>query len=219
MLIESKEDGEDRERKFRWRNNQEGFSMDDENARDIDLIGGEDATDESEANWRKMRHERELMIMEQNKNAENTQEEREILLLDQNSQTVSTSNSMFLTKKRITVFKTSTTMDQGVKKDSPFLISTYKNASRSSFLSRDENTLSKIANFTKSTTEADSPNTFVTNRGNFVFASLSPVVNKSAEAAGRNKRKSEPTKITNDNKKQKIYVHSKKKLIIDQLNN
>lgn len=208
-----------RDRKFRWRNNPEGFSMDDENARDMELMGDE-LEDESEANWRKMRHEREMMIIEQNLNADNTQ--GEILLLDQNSQTVSTSNSMFLTKRKITVVKSAASMDQEAKANSPFLISKYNNSitSRSSFLSRDENTLSKLANFTKSTGETANPNSFVTNRGNFVFASLSPVANKTAEEATvRNKRKSEPTKITNDNKKQKVYVHSKKKLILDQLNN
>lgn len=224
-LFEDEEnDGVGRERKFRWKNNQEGFIMDDENARDFDQLneadGGEADDQNTEILWRRMRHERDL-IAEKTMN-ENSMNTTDILLLDHSSQTVTVSNQASLSKRKITVVRSSSTVDKDLKKEHSFLIAKSNSSalsSRASFLSRDENTLSRIASLTKCSTETETMN-IVQGKGNFVFSTLSPLANKNEGAS--NKRKSDQeNSVENESKKIKVQhnpPNSKKKLmLIDQL--
>lgn len=151
LLFEDEEiDGVGRERKFRWKNQDKSFPLQDENACDGDQLEEDDF--EEEVAWRKMRHERETMLSEQSLNlTESDKLSEEIILLDHNSQVTSSSNCSF-SKRKFNVIKTpvgllSTSSD--AKKESPFLIkaTSLKKYQHSSFLSRDDETLSKIARF------------------------------------------------------------------------
>lgn len=223
QLFEDEEDnGMGRERKFRWKNNQTGFIM-DENAMDGDQPNALEENDEdSEIMWRRMRHERD-MIAEKTM-TESSMTTSEILLLDHSSQTVTSSNQISLTKKKITVVRSSSTMDKDLIKEPSFLINQKSNSttfsSRASFLTRDNNTLNRIASLTKCASETDNVS-IVTGKGNFVFSALSPAPNNS-DAMQSNKRKSDQENLMeNDSKKIKVQntePKSRKKLmLIDQL--
>lgn len=152
LFMDEENDGVGRERKFRWKNQTDSFLIEDGNA------GCEDATDdgefdeESEILWRKMRHERETMLSEQ-KVAESNSMSDEVLLLDHSSQEATTSSTDKLAKRKFHIIKTSSVSEfsprSEAKINSPFLIkaTNLKNLHRSSFLSRDEETLNKIARF------------------------------------------------------------------------
>ena len=157
LFIDEENDGVGRERQFRWKNQTEAFSLEDENAR----FGGThnedgESDEESEIMWRKMRHERDTILSEKSeKMTESTTMSEEILLLDPNSQKVISSNTNFLLKRKFRIIKTSDAVGispnnvHGTNVNSPFLIKTsnLKNFHHSSFLHRDEKTLNKIASF------------------------------------------------------------------------
>ncbi|CAO1429545.1 unnamed protein product [Diamesa serratosioi] len=219
LLFDDEEnDGADRERKFRWKNNTDGFNVDDENARDADeaMKEVEELDEDSEILWRKIRHERETILAEQSQKDDNSENINEnVLMLDHQSQTVSTSNTS-LTKRKFQIIKMNKNVENDSKKESPFLISkTY--GSSASFLARDVTTLNKLANFTKNATDDVSNVGSGSGRGNqFVFTTLSPSVVESK------KRKSEETNssLNPNNKKPKLIEKSsrKKLMLLDQLN-
>lgn len=151
LFMDEENDGVGRERKFRWKNQTETtFSTQDENAMFGDAHDEGELDEESEIMWRKMRHERETMLSE---NSEKLTESEEILLLDYDSQTVTSSSVSMLAKRKFRIIKNSSVMEMSPSNEpkviSPFLIKTsnLKNFQHSSFLSRDEQTLNKIARF------------------------------------------------------------------------
>jgi hypothetical protein len=114
---------------------------------------------------------------------DSTNASSEILLMDHCSQTISSSNNLSLSKKRISVIRSTSSVDKNLN-ESMFLVGQMTKSSndilssKASFLTRDKDTLSKIANLTKSYNEADNVNGIVNNKGNFVFTALVPTVNQ-----------------------------------------
>ena len=204
MLFEDEEnDGIGRDRKFRWKNQTEGFAVDDENAMDADALDAGDAEDESETMWRKMRHERETILSEQSqKMTESDTMSEDILLLDHNSQTLTSSSTSLLVKRKFQIIKTSSSMGispvaspDDVKKSSPFLIKTssLKKFQNSSFLSRDEQTLTKIARFVS---HDEVTNTMSSHGGNSMsFATIEKPESKKRKSDGQNEEASKKRKI------------------------
>lgn len=125
MLIEDEEEtGAERERQFKWKNVND--SNWDDAAKQLDENGDggmRESDDENEEAWRKMRHERELMLKEKDKLTELTLESN--LSLPSPLQ-LSSSNAETTTimRKRITIVKSAAnTPPVNAKTDSPFLIS------------------------------------------------------------------------------------------------
>lgn len=220
LLFEDEEnDGVGRDRKFRWKNQTEGFTLEDENARDGDALEAGEAEDESEINWRKMRHERETMLSEQSqKMTESDTMSEEILLLDHNSQTVTSSSTSLLVKRKFLIIKSTSSMGnspvstpEAGKKDSPFLIKTssLKKFQSSSFLSRDEQTLTKIARFV-SHKDDEVSNTMSSHGGNSMsFATID-------KPDDSKKRKSDGNQKAESSKKRKLETQTKP-FLLDQL--
>lgn len=159
MFIEEEEDGETRERKFRWKNVDGTFDMsatpiaNDENA-------GENSDEENEEEWRRSRYEREQLLLKQgeNKNISETNEISEQSITETASETT-TPISIF----RKSIIKTVKTSSSVVT--SPFLLSLNGSgiAGRKSFLKRD---LEKLTTMMKSSSDE-----FIktTNKQNYVF--------------------------------------------------
>lgn len=222
LLFEDEEnDGIGRDRKFRWKNQTEGFALEDENARDGDVLEAE-AEDESEISWRKMRHERETMLSEQSqKMTESDTMSEDILLLDHNSQTVTSSSTNMLVKRKFQIIKSTSSMGvspvttpDAVKKDSPFLIKTsnLKKFQSSSFLSRDEQTLTKIARFV-SHKDDEVTNTMSSHGGNSMsFATIDkPDDSKKRKSDGNNQK-------PETSKKRKVDTQAiQRPFLLDQL--
>lgn len=215
LLFENEEnDGIGRERKFRWKNQTEGFTLEDENARDVIDGDNELEDNENEALWRKMRHERETLVSESLKMAESDTLDAEILLVDQNSQTVTSTNTSLLVKKKFQIIKTSSssfgTIINAEKRDSSFLIKTDQRKFSNSFLSKDERTLSKIASFMSN--KDDEVTSFGMGGGNSMsFAHL----DKPDESKKRKSEGSSNSEVPNtENKKRKI---ESRQFLLDKL--
>lgn len=204
LLFEDEEnDGIGRERKFRWKNQNEGFTMDDENAMHGDNLESAENEDENEMMWRRMRHEREVLINEQSQKIEAESMSEEILLLDQNSQTVSCTNSSVLVKRKFQIIRTSSNTfgqanNNGDKKESPFLIKNGKSTTNNSFLSRDAQTLKRIASFMSN--KGDDEVTNLSSHGGNSM-SFAPCEKPTAE---NKKRKSEGNQKDENVKKRKV---------------
>lgn len=205
LLFESEEnDGVGRERKFRWAN-QKSFTLEDDNARDGDVLQESDSDGENEIMWRKMRHERETML--QQKMSEGDTVADEIVFLDPNSQTITTSNSILLPKKKFKIIKSTSAMETSInsidasKRNSIFLI---KSASackfQNSFLSRGEPTLNRIAKFISHKEDE------VTNLSHGSNSMSFTTIDKPEDSK---KRKSEGSKLQEPSKKQKIDKNRK----------
>lgn len=211
MLFEDEEnDGVGRERKFRWKNQDEGFSVIDENARDADNQGGLENEEESEILWRRMRHERDVLVNTQSQHLEG---EEDILLLDQNSQTVTSTSTSTLVKRKFQIIKNSSSSLHGSatdKTDSPFLIKNNKKFINNSFLSRDEQTLSKIASFISN--KHDDEVTNMSSHGGNSMSFLS--IDKTTE--DNKKRKSDENCKNQNNKRRKVESQN---FLLDQLKN
>lgn len=219
LLFENEEnDGIGRDRKFRWKNQTKDFTLDDENARDGDLLEEGEFDEESEISWRKMRHERETMLSEQSqKMTESETMNEDILLLDPNSQTVTCSSNSMVSKRKFHIIKTSSSVGISpsvisAKKESPFLIKTssLKKFNHSSFLSRDEKTLSKIARFVShKDDEVTNLSSHGSNSMSFMTIEKKPEENKKRKSDGNN----QPKELV---KRRKVETSSKK-LLLDQL--
>jgi hypothetical protein len=223
LLFENEEDdGVGRERKFRWKNQTEGFTMEDENARDGDDNQNE-MDDDSEALWRKMRHERETLINEQSlKMLESETMSQDILLLDQNSQTVTSTNTSSLARRKFQIIRTSSctasrdiSNSEMVKKESPFLIKADQRKFSNSFLSKGEKTLAKIASF-MSNKGGDDDVTMSSSHGAGNSMSFAPI----ERVVEGKKRKSEGNdnacaQKAENSKKRKVENH---RFLLDQLN-
>lgn len=142
-LIQDEDDGEGRERQFKWKNQTNGFDVNDENAMDPHDAGSE-SEDESqrEIEWRKQRHERETFLREisQSQIHDKKQPDNSINELS-NSCSSRPSDPVKVVKK----------LDSSSCFSSPhFLINTEENMKRyksSSYLARGADTLKRIAKF------------------------------------------------------------------------
>lgn len=187
MLIEDEEEtGANRERQFKWKNVND-TNWDDANPTDAaDKDAALHASDEeNEEAWRKMRHERELLL----------KEKAATDLTDVTLQCPSPSAATVAAapKRRITIVKSSAnTPPVAAKTDSPFLISRASGilGARNSFLGRDEQTLARLAALSKPEVEGGAMAGVSKGGGNFVFSTLSPAV-ADTEKGRAGKRKSD----------------------------
>lgn len=211
LFTNEEQDGVGRERKFRWAN-QKSISLEDENARDGNASEESDG-DDSELLWRKMRHERETMLSEQSqKMTESDTITDEIVFLDPNSQILTTSSMSLLMKRKFKIIRSTSAIESSLnsidatKKNSPFLIKTaiVSKFQNSSFLSRDEQTLSRIAKFISHKDEEVTNSSHGSNSMSFM------TIDKPDDSR---KRKSEGIKLQESSKKQKIEKNTKQRLL------
>ncbi|EDV50912.1 claspin [Drosophila erecta] len=172
LLFEEEEEGANRQRQFRWKNVEAGFSLDDnrpDNGEGNDGSGDE----ENEHLWRKIRYEREQLLLEKGLKPE--------VASPLSTSVINTSNTGNSIRRLNIISSKKTTVE--VKKSSPFLISKtiagkqQKSAARGSFLVRDQQTLTKLAGLTKgSSVDVDGAEGSISVKSakakNFVFATL-----------------------------------------------
>uniref|UniRef100_A0A1Q3EWW2 Putative claspin protein n=1 Tax=Culex tarsalis TaxID=7177 RepID=A0A1Q3EWW2_CULTA len=192
MFFEDEEkDGVGRERQFRWKNVETTFSLDYDKKPEDGEGEGEAGDEETEAEWRKMRHERETLLKEKNIDLDEVHLTDTTLLdktLEEEAEndsgvTNTTAMATSMVKKRITVVRSHKNVEATTPKDSPFLItkSTFVQGNKASFLTRDASTLNKLASLVKSNPEAEGTNTVAASKArNFVFATVSPAVDKTS---------------------------------------
>lgn len=215
LLFEDEEnDGVGRERKFRWKNQPQGFLPENENAMDANLAENDDSDGESEIAWRKMRHERETFLSEQSMKMTDDTMSEDTLFLDPNSQMVSSSSTSMMAKRKFRFIKTDSmigsTIKETAKKESPFLIKMvdmkkYKNAS---FLNRGDDALTRIASFlSRKDDEVTNVSSHNSNSMSFM------TIDKPEETK---KRKSDTNNLPEPNKKRKVSPEGKTSLL-DQL--
>uniref|UniRef100_A0A182MUA0 Claspin n=1 Tax=Anopheles culicifacies TaxID=139723 RepID=A0A182MUA0_9DIPT len=192
FLEDEEKDGVGRVRQFRWKNVEKTFSLDyDKTATQDDDPEANGSDDETELNWRKMRHERNLLLKEKNIDLSEVDLSATTLLNPVDTATVTDEQENLQTgsgstpcgKKRITIVrKGNNTSTMAVKEDSPFLISksTILQGHKASFLARDQETLNKLASLIPET-DASTSTMLTAKARNFVFATLSPAVEKSSK--------------------------------------
>lgn len=111
LFEDEEENGLGRERQFKWKNVDSNWD-EQKNTDEAAEAGAahKDSDEENEEQWRKMRHERELMLKENIANLSTTLNASDTPTTD-------------VVKKRITIIKSaSNTPKLGVNRDSPFLI-------------------------------------------------------------------------------------------------
>ncbi|EDW93401.1 claspin [Drosophila yakuba] len=172
MLFEEEEEGANRQRQFRWKNVEAGFTLEDN--RPDNGEGNEGSGDEeNEHLWRKIRYEREQLLLEKGLKPE--------VASPLSTSVINTSNTGNSIRRLNIISSKKTTVE--VKKSSPFLISKtiagkqQKSAARGSFLVRDQQTLTKLAGLTKgSSGDVDAAEGTMSVKSakakNFVFATL-----------------------------------------------
>ncbi|XP_037028730.1 claspin [Bradysia coprophila] len=156
---DEEESGLGRQRQYRWKHMENSLNL-DENQRNGDVDGNENAKsdDETEETWRRMRHERNNILQETKAQNETINDSKLVLTTK--------------TKKRISIVKTTANLNTSATKDLSFLISKMKEEQthRSSLLIRDEQTL---ANLAKMSTEDGGIPSVNTNSKNFLFNVIS----------------------------------------------
>uniref|UniRef100_A0A182VXE9 Claspin n=1 Tax=Anopheles minimus TaxID=112268 RepID=A0A182VXE9_9DIPT len=223
FLEDEEKDGVGRVRQFRWKNVEKTFDL------DYDKTAAQDGGDpeangsdeETELSWRKMRHERNLLLKEKNIDLSSVDLTATTMLNPVVDTTVTTDEQENLQtgstpcgKKKITIVrKSNNTSTMAVKEDSPFLISNSSilQGHKGSFLARDQETLKKLASLIPDT-EASTSTMLTAKARNFVFATLSPAVEKSSKRS----LDSEDVEINGNTKKKKISdkeIGSKKKIL------
>ncbi|KXJ68273.1 hypothetical protein RP20_CCG004620 [Aedes albopictus] len=237
MFFEDEEkDGVGRERQFRWRNVETTFSLDyDKKGDEQQKAEGEDSDGETEAQWRKMRFERDMLLKEKKINldpidlSESLENER---TEDENAEVENNSSidnqSTLIMQRKITIVRHINTVEASNKpQNSCFLIkkaTTLQNTCNASFLARDEETLQRLANLVKVNPETEGLNTATAGKGrNFVFTAVSPAVDKmgskrSSDAANLNESPSSSAKkMKTVDESPKAEIKSKKRLLLAQL--
>ncbi|XP_075161029.1 claspin [Haematobia irritans] len=230
MLFEDEEkDGVGRQRQFRWKNAESGFSLDDgtrdENAENNNGDSGDEL---NEHQWRKIRYEREQFLKEQGIKPDS----QEMSTTITNTTLLPVTNSTMTTKKlQIITAKKTTVSNEDAKKSSPFLISKgiaamTKKSVRGSFLVRDKETLNKLAGLTKNSAAASSLGAENDTAGtvsikslkpkNFVFATLTEEEHENMKRKADDLLNSSNENGTNFMKKPKIEPR-RDKCFIDQL--
>ncbi|XP_017071440.1 claspin [Drosophila eugracilis] len=216
MLFEEEEEGASRQRQFRWKNVENAFSLDDHRPENDD--GNEGSGDEeNEHLWRKIRYEREQLLLEKGLKAEAASP-----LSTTIANTSNTGNSI----RRLNIISSKKTTVE-VKKSSPFLISKtiagkqQKSAVRGSFLVRDQQTLTKLAGLTKGTSgDVDGTEGSISVKTakakNFVFATLTEEEHENRKRKAADLLNSSTETGVNFMKKPKLEPR-RDKCLIDQL--
>ncbi|XP_055524990.1 claspin-like [Wyeomyia smithii] len=188
MFFEDEEnDGVGRERQFRWRNVETTFNLDYDKKQPDEENADEDGAcnnEEEEIQWRKLRHEREMLLKDKQQDLEEVTFTTTLLdksIDEEKNCSVSTTNITLLgSKSKVTILRGKKSSEPNTPKDSPFLISKTDpvQGSKASFLCRDSATLSKLASLVK-VPEIEGANTVNAGKGrNFVFAAVSPAMDK-----------------------------------------
>uniref|UniRef100_A0A1I8NTF8 Claspin n=1 Tax=Stomoxys calcitrans TaxID=35570 RepID=A0A1I8NTF8_STOCA len=236
MLFEDEEkDGVGRQRQFKWKNAETGFSLDD-GARDEigDKNNGDSGDELTEHQWRKVRYEREQFLREQGlkpgSQDMSTTLPNTTLLPTNGAATIST--SVTTRKIQIVTTKKISVSNDDSKKSTPFLISKgiavmNKKSVRGSFLVRDRETLKKLAGLTKggaglsaNSTDMDDAAGTVSIKSikpkNFVFATLTEEEHENMKRKADDLLNSSNENGKNFMKKPKIEPR-RDKCLIDQL--
>lgn len=210
MLFDDEEaDGVGRQRKFRWKNIENGFSLDDPaggGADDGDQV--DSADDEEEMKWRKMRFEREQFLMQKSKEeilADVSTTEIGKKLLETMEPAIRDSSTFKIQRKEIVL--------KEYKKPSFLIKQNDLSNLRDSVLNYDKEVLEKIAESITKSGEYDGNDDDVHQKkasktGNFVFRVLSE------EEQEMRKRKADEEKNEMPAKKLKT---SSKPLLLDRL--
>ncbi|XP_016966732.2 claspin [Drosophila biarmipes] len=216
MLFEEEEEGASRQRQFRWKNVENGFSLDDRRPEDGE--GNEGSGDEeNEHLWRKIRYEREQLLLEKGLKPEAASPLSTSVI-----NTSGTGNSI----RRLNIISSKKTTVE-VKKSSPFLISKtvagkqQKSAVRGSFLVRDQQTLTKLAGLTKGTSgDVDGAEGTISVKTakakNFVFATLTEEEHENRKRKAADLLNSSTETGVNFMKKPRLEPR-REKCLIDQL--
>ncbi|KMY97571.1 claspin [Drosophila simulans] len=218
LLFEEEEEGANRQRQFRWKNVEAGFSLDDnrpDNGEGNDGSGDE----ENEHLWRKIRYEREQLLLEKGLKPE--------VASPLSTSVINTSNNGNSPAiRRLNIISSKKTTVE-VKKSSPFLISKtiagkqQKSAVRGSFLVRDQQTLTKLAGLTKGTSgDVDAAEGTISVKSakakNFVFATLTEEEHENRKRKAADILNSSTETGVNFMKKPKMEPR-RDKCLIDQL--
>lgn len=231
MFFEDEEkDGVGRERQFKWRNVETTFSLDyDKQGGNEQKEDGEDSDGETEAQWRKMRFEREMLLKEKKIDLDAVDISKSLVneTTEENAENNpgADNQSTLVMRRKITVVRNSETVEISNKpQESCFLIKrSIQSHNTASFLSRDPETLKRLANSVKVNPETESLNTATTGKGrNFVFATVSPAVDKmgskrSSDAADLNEPSSSAKKVKTLPASAKLDDQSKKRLLLAKL--
>ncbi|KAH8322705.1 hypothetical protein KR059_003752 [Drosophila kikkawai] len=218
MLFED-EEGAVRQRQFRWKNAENGFSLEDQRPENGEANEGS-GDEENEHLWRKIRYEREQLLLEKGLKAEAASPLSTSLMNSSSTPGSSIRRLNIITAKKTTV---------EVKKSSPFLISKtvtgnklqQKSAVRGSFLVRDQETLTKLAaGLTKGSTgepgEAGTVSVKTAKAKNFVFATLTEEEHENQKRKAADLLNSSSETGVNFMKKPKLEPR-RDKCLIDQL--
>lgn len=164
MFIEEEEDGETRQRKFRWKNvDNSGFDLANaENGNENN--GTANSDEENEEEWRRLRYEREQLLLKQA-----TEVNMSIELVEK---TIAEKQSKVTSIRKTTFIKSSA--NETPKPQSPFLLGGGALngtilAGRKSFLNRDTRTLEKLATLTKVGADGEAIAKTTAGKGNYVF--------------------------------------------------
>ncbi|KAH8260645.1 hypothetical protein KR038_011003, partial [Drosophila bunnanda] len=219
MLFED-EEGAVRQRQFRWKNAENGFSLEDRRPENGEANEGS-GDEENEHLWRKIRYEREQLLLEKGLKAEAASPLSTSMMNSSSTPGSSIRRLNIITAKKTTV---------EVKKSSPFLISKtvtgnklqQKSAVRGSFLVRDQETLTKLAaGLTKgSAGDASGETSTVSVKSakakNFVFATLTEEEHENQKRKAADLLNSSSETGVNFMKKPKLEPR-RDKCLIDQL--
>ncbi|KAM8709654.1 hypothetical protein ACLKA7_016460 [Drosophila subpalustris] len=221
MLFEDDE-GAVRQRQFRWKNaeNGAGFSLDDPRNENAEGDANEGSGDEeNEHLWRKIRYEREQLLLEKGLKGEATRGASPL------SPAVVNTNSAGGVTRKLTIITAKKTNVE-LKKSSPFLISksvnpTQQQAVRGSFLVRDKETLTKLAGLTKGAAgdvdgTAGTVSVKTAKAKNFVFATLTEEEHENQKRKAADLLNSSSETGINFMKKPRLEPR-REKCLIDQL--
>lgn len=175
MYMEDEEDISQRERKFRWKNidNVDPSILQASNDNDLPR---ENEEDDNEEEWRRLRYEREQLLLQQiNSDGNHDTPNSEA----QNVATVTPHTSVSSIFRRTSIVKMAAASNSS-RMSSPFLINQTAMMSahvgRKSFLNRDEETLGKLAHLAKATGDGETIKSTATGKGNYVFISTAKTV-------------------------------------------
>lgn len=207
MYIEDEEDIGQRERKFRWKNVDNTDMSILQASTDTDLPA-DNEEDENEEEWRRLRYEREQLLLKQMSPDGNADHVNAIPSGECNQtgdSTMPSTTVMASIFRRTSVVKTAT---NSPRISSPFLINSSAlmttNVGRKSFLNRDEKTLEKLVHLTKASGDGETIKSTATGKGNYLFVATEK------KFAEKRKSTTEPT-AENDNPSKKIKVNEAKK--------
>ncbi|EDW37560.1 GL16336 [Drosophila persimilis] len=217
MLFED-EEGAVRQRQFRWKNVDSGFSLEDQQRTENGEANEGSGDEENEHMWRKIRYEREQLLLENGLKAEGATP-----LSPAVANNTSNSGNSIRRLNIITAKKTTVEM----KKSSPFLISKtvtgrqQKGTVRGSFLVRDNETLTKLAGFTKGSAgdvdgTAGTVSVKTARAKNFVFATLTEEEHENQKRKAADLLNSSSETGVNFMKKPRLEPR-REKCLIDQL--